>query len=165
MIFIKGVKMTNLFFPRSEAAVPAPLLFTVNQISLLSFFTGFPVGFAMAYINLKRMDNAQGARRLVLGLGIATLALLLIFAFLPVSFSVYSMPVNLLCVLYLNTLMTRELKTYQSRGGQFCSEKVWSGCLPGILGILAWAALAAVILTTLFGIATAFQFHLPGLGI
>ncbi|MFZ5879590.1 MAG: hypothetical protein ACOY0R_09480 [Chloroflexota bacterium] len=143
----------------------APRLFSINQIALLSFFTGFPVGFAMAYVNLKRIGSLRSARRLILGLAAATLALLLLMAFLPVPSTVYSLPFNVLCIAYLNVAMTRELLAYRSRGGQYADEKIWNGCGMGLLGLLAWIVLAGALLASLHSVSQALNLRPPSLGI
>lgn len=145
--------------------VAMPRLFSINQISVLSFFTGFPVGFALAYVNLKRMGNAQGARQLIWALAAGTLALLLLITFLPVSSTVYSLPFNVLCIGYLNVVMTRELQAYRFRGGLFAVEKFWNGFGLGLLGLLSWILLAGVLLLLFYVTVMVLNIHLPGLGI
>ncbi|MBI5296913.1 MAG: hypothetical protein HY869_15640 [Chloroflexi bacterium] len=146
-------------------ARPAPRLFSVNQITLLSFFTGFPVGFAMTYVNLKRLGNSRGATQLVWNLAAASLVLFLLVAFLPVAPSVYSLPFNLLCIGYLTVVMNRELQVHQSRGGYHDAEKIWNGCGLGLLGLLAWSVLAGVLLILFYVAALVLNLPLPGLGI
>lgn len=146
-------------------ARPAPRLFSVNQITLLSFFTGFPVGFAMTYVNLKRLGNSRGAAQLVLNLAVASLVLFLLMAFLPVPATVYSLPFNVLCIGYLSMVMNRELQAYQSRGGYHDTEKIWNGFGWGLVGLLAWSVLAGVLLLLLYVSALVLDLHLPGLGI
>jgi hypothetical protein len=143
----------------------APRLFSINQIALLSFFTGFPVGFAMTYVNLKRLGNSRGATQLVWNLAAASLVLFWLVAFLPVPPTVYSLPFNLLCIGYLTVVMNRELQVYQSRGGYHDAEKIWNACRLGLLGLLAWSVLAGVLLILFYVAALVLNLRLPGLGI
>jgi len=119
-------------------------LYPAGFISLLTFLTAFPAGYVLMIINWRRMGKRETERSYIFGLVSSSLFMILLLPFYARAGCGISI-INIAFGIYFYNDMTNAMNAYERTGNSFAKEKFFAGCLIGLLAVIIWVVLAAIL--------------------
>ena len=119
-------------------------LYPAGIISLLTFLTAFPAGYVLMIINWRRMGKREKERSYIFGLVSSSLFMILLLPFYVQAGCGISI-INIAFGIYFYNEMTNAMNAYERTGNSFAKENFFAGCLIGLLAVIIWVVLAAIL--------------------
>ena len=134
-------------------------LYTPGMISLLTFLTAFPGGYILMILNWRRMGKRDKEQSYVFGLVFSSLLMFLLLPFyMQTGFGAFI--INMAFGIYFYNEMTNAMTAYEQIGNRYIKENLFTGCLIGILAVIAWIIMAALLAGAINFLTGLFLFNL-----
>lgn len=133
-----------------EQPVPSPVvrLHPAGVISLLTFLTAFPAGYVLMITNWRRMGQREKERNYIFALASSSLFVILLLPFYAQAYCGISI-INIAIGIYFYNEMTNAMNSYEQTGNSYVKENLFAGCLIGLLAVIIWVVLAAILSTAI----------------
>jgi hypothetical protein len=134
-------------------------LYPPGMISLLTFLTAFPAGYILMIINWRRLGKRDKEQSYIFGLAFSSLFMFLLLPFyMQTGFGAFI--INIAFGIYFYNDMASAMNDYEQIGHSYTKENLFTGCLIGILAVIAWIIIAAMLAAAINFLVGLFLFNL-----